>query len=162
MKIKDLNGCTIEITNLNEAIQITRRYNHPWHRSTPKPMGQTRDEAAWRRNTSVTGFSLTIWKGPLGPYLMPKPELSAPLSRSVPWNAILHQRSWEQVLTPTTKNFQRWNNRDWPWRLWLLWSIWWSYYSFEMFLGRFLSRTRRVQSKILWLWIGTVLRIPLL
>ena len=26
MKIKDLNGCTIEITNLNDAIQITRRY----------------------------------------------------------------------------------------------------------------------------------------
>ena len=26
MKIKDLNGYTIEITNLNEAIQITRRY----------------------------------------------------------------------------------------------------------------------------------------
>ena len=26
MKIKDLNGCTIEIINLNEAIQIIRRY----------------------------------------------------------------------------------------------------------------------------------------
>ena len=26
MKIIDIIGCTIEITNLNEAIQITRRY----------------------------------------------------------------------------------------------------------------------------------------
>ena len=31
MKIKDLNGCTIEITNLNEAIQITRRYKQYEH-----------------------------------------------------------------------------------------------------------------------------------
>ena len=31
MKIKDLNGCTIEITNLNEAIQITRRYKRYEH-----------------------------------------------------------------------------------------------------------------------------------
>ena len=33
MKIKDLNGCTIEITNLNEAIQITRRYKRYEHES---------------------------------------------------------------------------------------------------------------------------------
>ena len=31
MKIKDLNGYTIEITNLNEAIQITRRYKRYEH-----------------------------------------------------------------------------------------------------------------------------------
>ena len=31
MKIKDLNGYTIEITNLNEAIQITRRYKQYEH-----------------------------------------------------------------------------------------------------------------------------------
>ena len=52
----------------------------------------------------MTGLALMIWMGPLGPYLMPKLELSAPLSRNVPWNAILHQRSWDQVLTPITPN----------------------------------------------------------
>ena len=31
MKIKDLNGYTIEITNLNDAIQITRRYKQYEH-----------------------------------------------------------------------------------------------------------------------------------
>ena len=31
MKIKDLNGCTIEIINLNEAIQIIRRYKQYEH-----------------------------------------------------------------------------------------------------------------------------------
>ena len=31
MKIKDLNGCTIEITNLNKAIQITKRYKQYEH-----------------------------------------------------------------------------------------------------------------------------------
>ena len=31
MKIKDLNGYTIEITNLNKAIQITRRYKRYEH-----------------------------------------------------------------------------------------------------------------------------------
>ena len=31
MKIKDLNGYTIEITNLNEAIQRTRRYEQCEH-----------------------------------------------------------------------------------------------------------------------------------
>ena len=33
MKIKDLNGGTIEFTNLNEAIQITRRYKRYEHES---------------------------------------------------------------------------------------------------------------------------------
>ena len=31
MKIIDINGCTVEITNLNEAIQITRRYKQYEH-----------------------------------------------------------------------------------------------------------------------------------
>ena len=31
MKIIDINGYTIEITNLNEAIQITRRYKQYEH-----------------------------------------------------------------------------------------------------------------------------------
>ena len=31
MKIIDINGCSIEITNLNEAIQITRRYKQYEH-----------------------------------------------------------------------------------------------------------------------------------
>lgn len=33
MKIKDLNGCTIEFTNLNEAIQINRRYKKYEHQN---------------------------------------------------------------------------------------------------------------------------------
>lgn len=33
MKIKDLNGGTIEFTNLNEAIQITRRYKQYEHQN---------------------------------------------------------------------------------------------------------------------------------
>ena len=33
MKIKDLNGGTIEFTNLNEAIQITRRYKQYEHKN---------------------------------------------------------------------------------------------------------------------------------
>ena len=33
MKIKDLNGYTIEITKLNEAIQITRRYKQYEHKN---------------------------------------------------------------------------------------------------------------------------------
>ena len=31
MKIKDLNGYTIKITNLNKAIQITKRYKQYEH-----------------------------------------------------------------------------------------------------------------------------------
>ena len=31
MKIKDLNGCNVEINNLNDAIQITRRYKQYEH-----------------------------------------------------------------------------------------------------------------------------------
>ena len=31
MKIIDINGCTVEITNINEAIQITRRYKQYEH-----------------------------------------------------------------------------------------------------------------------------------
>ena len=31
MKIIDINGCTVEINNLNDAIQITRRYKQYEH-----------------------------------------------------------------------------------------------------------------------------------
>ena len=31
MKIKDLNGCTIEITDLDKAIQITKQYKQYEH-----------------------------------------------------------------------------------------------------------------------------------
>ena len=31
MKIKDLNGCSIEITNLDEAISITEQYKEYQH-----------------------------------------------------------------------------------------------------------------------------------
>ena len=31
MKIIDINGCTVEINNLNDAIQITRRYEQYEH-----------------------------------------------------------------------------------------------------------------------------------
>ena len=31
MKIIDINGCTVEINNLNDAIQITKRYKQYEH-----------------------------------------------------------------------------------------------------------------------------------
>ena len=33
MKIIDINGCTVEINNLNDAIQITRRYKQYEHQN---------------------------------------------------------------------------------------------------------------------------------
>ena len=40
MKIIDINGCTVEITNLNEAIQITRRYKQYEHENLLKIKSQ--------------------------------------------------------------------------------------------------------------------------
>ncbi|TWI20302.1 hypothetical protein [Sphingobacterium siyangense] len=48
MKITDLNGCPIQIDNLNQAIQITRQYKEYKHVDSSFSDFDTRQRAYWK------------------------------------------------------------------------------------------------------------------
>lgn len=47
MKVTDLNGCSIEVTNLDEAIQITAEYKEYRHKDKSVSEFDKRQKAYW-------------------------------------------------------------------------------------------------------------------
>ncbi|MBB4801660.1 hypothetical protein ACHRV1_25010 [Flavobacterium aquidurense] len=47
MKITDLNGCSIEVTNLDEAIQISKQYQEYRHEDKSFSEFDKRQKAYW-------------------------------------------------------------------------------------------------------------------